>query len=145
MSDELWAAYRATIVDVTSPDGRFQRVTQVDEGGDRWPFEAEQVWIMTACNPRSQQLSEADNIDRHLALGQQLRDRGLDATPNVGYDPADPTWSEPGYTIPAANLDVITDLARYWEQNAVFGWFPDRWEIVGILFEGRAVHGWRWA
>jgi hypothetical protein len=144
-SSQLWAAYRGTVVDVTVPDGSVRRLRQVDRGGDAWPYAVDHVWIMTACNPRSEPLSESDNLTRHLALGEELRAAGLTATPNVGYDPADPTWSEPGYTIPGAEREVVIALAERREQNAVFGWFPDRWEIVSVLLHGHEVHGWRWA
>ena len=142
-SKGLWAAYRSTLVDVTVRD-TVRRIGQVDRGGDVWDLGVDQAWIMTACNPRSEPLSEAVNIARHQALGAELAEAGITAMLNVGYDPADPTWSEPGYTLPGADMATAVDLARRWEQNAVFGWFPDRWEIVGVLLPGHLVHGWRW-
>ncbi|MFZ4510018.1 MAG: hypothetical protein ACOYNJ_03570 [Candidatus Nanopelagicales bacterium] len=35
-------------------------------------------------------------------------------------------------------------LARQWEQNAVFRWAPDGFELIGVLMEGHERHGWRW-
>lgn len=145
MSEDLWAAYAATLVDVTLPNGAIRRVSQTPNvGGDTWPFDVPLAWIMTACNPRSELLDEAANIVRHRELGEELAAAGALAIPNVGYDPGDPAWSEPGYTVPGADVDLIVELAHRWEQNAIFSWQPDRWEIIGVLLPGRSVGGWRW-
>ena len=146
MSDPLWDTYLATVIDIGLPDGRTRRLEQrPPSGAQEWPFAESHAWIMTACNPRSRPLSPSLNAERHATLGQQLADMGYQAWPNIGFDPTDPTWSEPGYTIPGiADTDVV-DLARQWEQNAVFGWWPDRWELVGVLLPGRTVTSWRWA
>ena len=85
-----------------------------------------------------------ENQERHRALSEDLNLLGLEALPNRGFDPAEPTWWEDGYTLPGADSDVVLSLARKWEQNAVFAWYPDKWRIVGVLFEGERSHGWKW-
>lgn len=146
MSEELWAAYLATVIDVTLPDGRVRRLEQQAGAAPQdWPFAEDAAWIMTACNPRSVPLAPEVNAARHEELGRQIAALGLTALPNVGFDPLDPAWNEPGYTIPGIDEASVRELALAWEQNAVFGWWPERWEIVGVLLEGRSAHSWRWA
>lgn len=145
MSDDLWRAYRSTLIDVTLPDTAVRRIRQREQPtGDKWPFTGKHAWILTACNPRSEQLSDDDNLTRHRELGGHLVAQGLTVLPNVGYSPTDPTWSEPGYTVLGCDRAYIIATARSWEQNAIFGWYPDHWEIIGVLMAVESVHGWRW-
>ena len=146
MGEDLWEAYLATVIDVCLPDGRTRRLEQrPPTAPPDWPFAEPHAWIMTACNPRSTPLTGDENAERHVQFGRQLSVLGHRAWPNVGFDPKDPTWSEPGYTIPGITEGQVRRLAEEWEQNAVFGWWPDRWELVGILLPGRTVTSWRWA
>lgn len=145
MSHELWAAYRTTVVDVTMPDGTHRLLEQVPtQSPQEWPFGEPVAWILTACNPRSIVLAPEANADRHEQMGRQIADLSLVAYPNLGYDPADPTWNEAGYTIVGGDEATVCDLARQWEQNAVFRWTPDGFELIGVLMEGHDRHGWRW-
>lgn len=145
MTDALWAAYLATVVDVTLPDGTHRVVEQVHHASPQeWPFDEPVAWMLTACNPRSIPLPGQANAERHEQMGLQIAGLGLIAYPNVGYDPADPTWSETGYTIVGGDEASVCDLAREWEQNAVFGWTPEAFELVGVLLDGRDRHRWRW-
>lgn len=110
----------------------------------KWPFDADSAWIVTAHNPRSMLLSPEVNAERHAALGADIGGLGFAVLPNVGFDPDDPTWREDGYTILGADEGTVLGLARKWEQNAVFGWWPDRLEVIGVLIAGRTVRGWTW-
>ncbi len=146
MRHELWAAYLATVIDVTLPDGSTRLLEQVrEQSPQEWPFTEQVAWILTACNPRSIELAPEVNAERHAQMGRQIAELGLIAYPNLGYDPADPTWCEAGYTIVGGDEATVCDLARAWEQNAVFRWAPAEFELVGVLMERRDVHGWRWA
>ena len=145
MSDELWAAYRTTVVEVTLPDRSQRLLEQVPEQSPQeWPFEVPVAWILTACNPRSVVLAPEVNAERHEQMGRQIAELGLVAYPNLGYDPADPTWNEAGYTIVGSDEATVSGLARQWEQNAVFRWAPDGFELIGVLMAGHDRHGWRW-
>lgn len=145
MSHELWAAYLTTVIDVTLPDGTRRLVGQVpDPSAGEWPFSDRVAWILTACNPRSVVLAPEVNAERHRQLSQHITDLGLIGYPNCGYDPDDPTWNEAGYTIVGSEEATVCALAREWEQNAVFRWAPDGFELVGVLLPGRNQHGWRW-
>ena len=145
MSHALWAAYLATVLDIALPSGDVRRLEQRHAlTPQEWPFSEDRVWIMTACNPRSEQLPHDVNAERHEALKVQIEDMGYTALPNVGFDPMDPTWREPGFTIPGIGESEVRDLATAWDQNAVFGWWPERWELVGVLLDGRSIGAWRW-
>jgi hypothetical protein len=43
-----------------------------------------------------------------------------------------------------ARNPLSVDLARPREQNAVFRWTPDGFELIGVLMAGHDRHGWRW-
>lgn len=146
MTHNWWAAYQATQLDLVLPTGKLGRLEQVSniEGG-LWPFEVGHAWIMTAYNPRSIPLKPSENEARDKALGTQLDEAGIEFLRNQGFDPHDPAWSEAGYTLPGADAATVMDLARQWEQNAVFAWYPSRWKIVGVLLDGELTHGWRWS
>lgn len=145
MSDELWAAYRTTVIEVTLPGASQRLLEQVPEQSPQeWPFDAPVAWILTACNPRSVVLAPEVNAERHEQMGRQIAELGLVAYPNLGYDPADPTWNEAGYTIVGSDEATVSGLARQWEQNAVFRWAPDGFELIGVLMAGHDRHGWRW-
>lgn len=145
MSEDWWAAYSGTHMRLTLPDGTVRRLEQVPGvGGDEWPFDDEQAWIITAFNPRSVLLAPEENRARDEALGAQLRQEGLTALRNEGFDPEDSNWWEAGYTLPGADASIVMDIAAQWEQNAVFAWLPSEWRIVGVLLEGELVHGWKW-
>lgn len=142
---DLWAAYLSTELHVTLPDGSVRRVTQTrHQTPQPWPFDANNAWVLTACNPRSIELPSDENGRRHQALGDWLKLEGFKAFPNVGMDPRNPEWVEPGYTILDIEEAAAVELGREWEQNAIFGWSPDKWELVGVLIEARNTHGWRW-
>jgi hypothetical protein len=142
--DDLWTAYLRTQVRVELPDGGEALLAQADDGchGD-WPFPGtDHAWIITACNPRSVELTEQENRSRHEALGRQLLQLGATAFETTGFDPADSGWHEPGYVVPALPDAEADRLARAWEQNALFRWEPGRFSLVGVLMPGDAHHGW---
>ena len=146
MSHELWSAYLATVIDVTLPDGTRRVVEQAREQSPQpWPFDEPVAWILTACNPRSVSLAPEVNAERHQQMGREIAALGLVTLPNVGYNPADPSWSEVGYTVLGGDEQTVIDLARRWDQNAVFRWSPEQFELIGVLLAGRDLHGWRWA
>lgn len=145
----LWEFYLNTVVEVVLHDGRTLRIKQVpDIGGDDWPFDRDYdaAWILTACNPRSEPLADDVNSERHRALGDQLSTLGYPFLQTVGFDPDDDgtQWSEPGYAVLGIPADQLISLARSWEQNAVYKWSPDHWDLIGVLMEGQTRVGWRY-
>lgn len=123
-------------------------IEQVETGEkSSWPFAESEVWILTACNPESRPLRDEENAQRHKQLGEQLAElnlnffycRGFDSTADAGKE-----WSEDGYGVVGEVGDVVCELARVWEQNAVFIWRPTEFVIHGILLQGETKSGWRY-
>lgn len=147
MTEQLWQFYLDTVVEVFLEDGRVLSIEQVPQvAGEEWPFEGEGVaWILTACNPRSVPLSDEENAARHQRLGEQLAERGYPYLETVGSEPAgEQPWSEPGYAVLGMTEAEVVELARSWDQNAIYGWTPDAWELLGVLLPGRTKVGWRY-
>lgn len=143
---DVWSFYLKTVVEVWLEDGGVLTVKQVpDVGGDEWPFgEADGVvWIITACNPRSEPLTDDENQARHRALGEELAASGYPYLESVGFDPDDRSWSEIGYAVLGMSEEEVFALARSWDQNAIYRWTPTAWETLGVLLKGYSVSGWR--
>lgn len=112
-----------------------------------WPFEGHsEVWIVTAENPRSAALPLDENVDRMRQLDDQLRSRrlGVIACYGVGEpEIADGRpWVEESRLLLGASRNVVFDLARMFEQSAVFRWAPEGREVVGVLDSMGHAHGW---
>jgi hypothetical protein len=74
---------------------------------------------ITACNPRSAPLSDADNHQRQQALAADLTRRGLFFLPGVGQHPTNGWPGEPSYLVFGLSLEEAMALGREWEQNAI--------------------------
>lgn len=142
-----WNAYARTHVEVHLPNGEIKTLAQVDGEVGAWPFEEQEVWILTACNPRSVQLTKTENLKRHETLGKQLEEMSLPHFYTLGFDPDDASenqWKEDGYAVMGNHGDAVLNLAEQWEQNAVFVWRPQLWTILGVLEKGECTSGWRY-
>lgn len=138
-----WSFYLTTIVDVRLPDGVIE-VEQTDEPvTDSFPFEGHEAWIITACNPRSVPLLEAENASRHASLGLRLAELKATAFESEGRDPHDGSWSEIGYCVLGLNFATIHALAEEFDQNAVYRWTPDVFETIGVVMPGHSARGWK--
>ena len=71
--------------------------------------------LITAWNPRSEPLPEAENQRRNARLEADVRALGLDCVPAEGREG---DWKELGFLVPGISLAVARDLARKHEQNA---------------------------
>jgi hypothetical protein len=81
--------------------------------------------FITADNPRSQRLSEAENAAARLRLAAAVRAHGFDALPHTGAS-LDGAWSEHGLLVPGMPLDDLLELAESFGQNAVVWFAPGR-------------------
>jgi len=64
---------------------------------------------ITACNPRSQPLALAINIERQAALAQELKSRGLTFIDGVGQHPTAKEWpGEASFLV----LDLSLEAAK---------------------------------
>jgi hypothetical protein len=104
----LLRAYAAAVYE-SLVDGDWRAIDSVD-GGD-WA-------VLSACNPWSQVLTDAENARLHAELAALARAAGYAAIPARGRA-ADSSWVEPSWLLraPLAQLDA---WARRFRQHAAF-------------------------
>ena len=81
-------------------------------------FEGRLFALITAHNPQSRVLAEAENALRHENLVSVVESLGLESRPAVGKSP-DSSWQEEGLVIFGLDLKVALELSRQFEQNAI--------------------------
>lgn len=137
---ELVALYCRTHYDVTLPDGG----TATLRIGEPLP-RAITGWIdrdafalyLSACNPHSQPLPEARNIERMAQLRLRLRHADARWLEGCGRLPGE-AWCEPSLLVAGLPLDRLDRLADEFEQNASVRAAP-----TGIARLRIHRHGWR--
>lgn len=143
----LWSAYLDTIIEFTDPTGvrwRLRSRAADESGADVVPeflgrdFE---VWVITAWNPESRQVSEIQNRNAHEQLLTEIRADGLAALPAVGLS-RDRAWFEESAFIVDATRDWALGAGERFAQNAVFRWTPQALEVVGVLTPGHSERPW---
>ena len=80
--------------------------------------------LITACNPRSQILSAAENDTRMLALSEAVEKLGYRHLPAVGRDPNGKWPDEPSLWIAGLTKNEAESLAHRFEQNG-FLWMDE--------------------
>jgi hypothetical protein len=75
--------------------------------------------FITACNPLSQALSEADNAERQDRLAAELRARDLVFHLGIGQHPSNCWPGEPSYLIFGLSLEAAKALGNKFDQNAI--------------------------
>lgn len=120
-SDRLLDAYVQAVYEFTA-DGDTYRLRPGDSGtrGVRWLEANAAEWaFITACNPGSAVLCDAENQARRENLARDLERRGWRYLPARGTDPAGNWPPEPGVVILDRSLAELAVLARELEQNAI--------------------------
>lgn len=79
----------------------------------------EDAAYVTACNPRSQPLGDADNQARQRRLRDELERRGLVAIPGVARHPDNGWPEEDSVLVLGLALDDARELGIRFDQNAV--------------------------
>ena len=120
MPDLPWAHYTSTIVTVELPSGTLT-VTPTDHASSgRLPAGLSQpVHVVTACNPGSHRLSDAQNAARNDALRRELDRRDAAWYPARGCSP-DGSWCEDSFAVAGWTRPDACALARAHDQAAVF-------------------------
>ena len=75
--------------------------------------------FITACNPFSQMLDEAENQDRQRSLAAELARRGLKFLQGVGTHPSNHWPGEDSFLVLGLNLEAAKALGQRFEQNAL--------------------------
>ena len=81
-------------------------------------FAGRRFSVLTAANPFSKELSEAENAARNLEMQLEIEKLGFEHDWSYG-EQSDQTWREDGFVIFDAPLEVTLELARKFEQNAI--------------------------
>ncbi len=120
--ESLEAAYRRTEYRVRAPEGTFTihigarcEVLEAllrEVGARSWAF-------VTACNPRSQPLSDEVNARRQAQLLAMLSEQERALIPGEGVDPAGDWPAEASVLILDIERDEALELGRVWDQNAI--------------------------
>ena len=140
---ELWRTWLEAHLWIERPDGLgWWHISPQPVGvvGD-WPLAAP-VYLLTAYNPRGEDLPLEENERRLAELDSYLRAGLVAAVRSVGASD-DRSWMEPGFALLDVGEAVALTIAHRFEQAAIYAWSAERLEVVGALDEGRAFVGWR--
>ena len=89
---------------------------------------------ITACNPRSKLLSEAQNTRHQALLGAELAKMGLTFLRGRGVDPTG-TWpGEASFLVLGISREAACDLGRRFNQNALLWSGQDATPELVLLF-----------
>lgn len=97
-----------------------------------------ELWVITAENPFSQQLSDEDNFQRQQSLFNELSEKGIEVFEALCSSP-DGSWSENSFAIPSEvdnalnNQEVIYEQAQSFGQNAVFKITSSNLRVISTL------------
>ena len=112
ISAELLAKYGETVIEIFL-DGRtlsYQELHAI------WKCD---FYMITAANPYSQLLTDEENQARNQSLREELSNISELIVPAMGRDPTS-DWSEHGWVLPSQDASLLIDLARKFQQNAIF-------------------------
>ena len=112
ISAELLAKYAETVIEIFL-DGEtlsYQDLHAI------WKCD---FYMITAANPYSQLLTEEENQARNQSLREELFNISELILPAIGRDPTS-DWSEHGWVLPTSDEKLLIDLARKFQQNAIF-------------------------
>ena len=79
----------------------------------------EVFYMITAANPFSNQLTTQENTLLNEELKRDLEAKGLEPIPGIGKDPSS-DWLEEGWVVKGLNETILIDLAKKYQQNAIF-------------------------
>ena len=143
-NEENWASYARAVVDFAPPGGPpFRLVPDTPGVTGAWPQELEApVVIVTAWNPDSVVMPDADNQARSRLLLAEFAGRGVVLWPAIGRDPDSP-HVEVGVAVSGLTLVEGVTLAAQYGQASIFVWTPDAWTVVSCSDDRCHTSGWR--
>ena len=126
ISKELWQAYLETDFKVFAVNPFTLKVGQYSEDLNSIIKKSKysSAAFITAYNPYSKQLSNAENNARQEQLKIEIANRGLTAIEGIGQHPSNQWPGEPSLLILGLNKAAAATLARQLEQNA-FVWIDE--------------------
>ena len=142
--ESLGGLYARTVLEIDWTDDTRLVIEHRDAGVTEGPFPegAERMHVITAANPRSRLLRASENQERNRLLAQDLDAAGLTYRPAIGRSP-DTSWSEASFAVIDADPDTLIDLARRYEQHAIFEWTPEHRTVLWTDQDAEPLHyGW---
>ena len=125
ISPELLAKYGETVVEIFL-DGKalsYQELHAI------WKCD---FYLITAANPYSQLLTDQENQARNQSLREELSNISELILPAIGRDP-ESDWSENGWVLLSQDASPLIDLARKFQQNAIFKFSRGGKQVIGCL------------
>ena len=121
ISKELWQAYLETDFKVFAENSFTMKVGQYSSELNSIIKKSKysSAAFITAYNPYSQQLSDAENVARQEQLKIEIAKRGLTTIEGVGQHPSNQWPGEPSLLIIGLSKAAAATLARQLEQNAL--------------------------
>jgi glycine/D-amino acid oxidase-like deaminating enzyme len=89
--------------------------------------------FVTACNPRSEALSTAENATRQQQLREAVRQFGLTCLDGAGQHPTNGWPAEPSLLILGLDRAAAEQLGRRFEQNAIVWIAADAIPVLVVL------------
>ena len=122
VSREVVDAYRAAIYEVDGPTGSMRlRIDELNAAADRLLAHAgvSTAAFITAYNPASVALCEAENRAAHENLQGALERRSFPHVAARGLDPAKQWPAEPGFLVLGLAREDAVALGRQFDQNGI--------------------------
>ena len=143
-NEQDWASYARAVIDFAPPGRpRFRLVPDAPGATGLWPQDlVAPVMVVTAWNPQSTNLAEADNRARNQLLVAELDRPGLTVWPAIGRD-LDSPHHEDGVAVSGLALAEGVALGARHGQAVVFVWTPDVWAVVSCSDDRSHSSGWR--
>lgn len=125
ISAELLAKYGETVVEIFLGE----KTLSYQELHATWKCD---FYMITAANPYSQLLTDEENKARNQSLRDELSNISELILPAIGRDPAS-DWSEHGWVLPTSDEKLLIDLARKFQQNAIFKFSESGKQVISCL------------
>lgn len=125
ISAELLAKYGETVIEIFL-DGK---TLSHQELHATWKCD---FYMITAANPYSRILTDEENKARNQSLRAELSNFSDLILPAIGRDPSS-NWSEHGWVLPSQDASPLIDLARKFQQNAIFKFSEGGKQVIDCL------------
>jgi hypothetical protein len=125
ISPELLEKYDETVVEILL-DG----ITISEQ--ELYSIWKDDFYMITAANPYSELLPESENEIRNQQLLELLLLHVAEVLPAIGRDSLG-SWIEKGWVLRARNENQLINLAKQFEQNAIFKFTAHGKEVIDCL------------
>lgn len=128
---DVWDFYMTTHIEITVGE-KIYTIQAAEVSSGEWPFEEEGLIILTAANPESKSLTDAENLKLNRELKTLLDRLGSPVYPARGFDPKS-KWSEEGFAVNMIHQEKLFAVCKRFKQNAIYRIKPNSFECIGVL------------